>query len=223
MYDHQVHMVRQHVTGLDFSIDRIQIVFNAANNEADRSSAILIFALIEDIILNEILRYTRTSRKKLINEISTGSGLLSTANDRIQFVYLLSWIQENTFNDMKILKSIRNNFAHNADITNFDDEKIKLLISSLSHAEKALLEVYPERVPRPIILNNRQLLLVRSLLLIVKLIGELAVAPEARASRVAPGDVTGTDWDLLPSNMKELNRIAARTVSNIIFGPGLAR
>jgi hypothetical protein len=62
----------------------------------------------------------------------------------------------------------------------------------------------------------------RSSRVITQLVTNLAIAPEARASRVAPGHVEGPDWDLFPDNLKELKRISAEMILGVmrVLNPG---
>ena len=60
--------------------------------------------------------------------------------------------------------------------------------------------------------------LMRSSLVIVGLLSNLAIAPSARASNVAPGHVAAEGWDLYPDNLKELHRLAAEVVLLVAKG-----
>lgn len=217
MYGQMVESVRQHAASLDLQHERLRRVFLAARSEADRSAAILMFALAEDLMLDAIKRYCNSDVKGSWEEITGGNGLLATANDRITFLYLLEWIHPNVYSDLRLLKSIRNRFAHHADVSNFEDSKIKSWIAAMKINEGFMLTSVSETdLPRPETFTTRQMFLMRSSLVITRLVSNLAIAPEARASRVAPGYVEGRDWDLYPDNLKELNRIAAEAVIDIL-------
>jgi DNA-binding MltR family transcriptional regulator len=217
MYGGAVDHARQHTAKLDLQPERLRKAFKAARCEADRSAAILVFALAEDLMLDGIKRYINADVKGGWAEVTGGNGLLATANDRITFLYLLQWIQPSVYADLRLMKSIRNRFAHHADVSHFDDRVISGWISAMSDTEATALAAVPgARVERPTKPDARQLFLIRSTLVVTRLVANLAVAPQARASQVAPGHVEGQGWELYPDNLKELNRIAAEVILRVI-------
>jgi DNA-binding MltR family transcriptional regulator len=158
MYGQQVDHVRQHAAELDLKPERLRRVFLAARTEADRSVAILMFALAEDLMLDAIKRYLNGDVKGGWDEVTSANGLLANANDRITLLHLLSWIHPAVYADLRLLKSIRNRFAHHADVSNFEDGKIRSWISAISLTEAAALAAAIEAgVPRPTKFSARQL------------------------------------------------------------------
>src|SRR4051794_23791188 len=83
LYGHHVKMVREHAAALDLQPQRIRNAFEVARGESDRSAAILIFALAEDLMLDAMKRYLNHDVKGGWDELVSGNGLLATANDRI--------------------------------------------------------------------------------------------------------------------------------------------
>ena len=57
----------------------------------------------------------------------------------------------------------------------------------------------------------------RSCLVVTRMVANLAVAPQARFSQVAPRHVEGEDWDDYPENLKVCNRIAADTLLALAY------
>jgi hypothetical protein len=155
------------------------------------------------------------------DEVTDGNGLLATANDRITLLCLLGWIAPTVYADLRLLKSIRNRFAHHADVSNFEDGKIRSWVSALSSvAEAAAIAAAVETgVPIRTKFSTRQLFIMRSSLVVTALVTNLAIAPEARALRVAPDHVARTGWDLFPDNLKELKNIAADMILSVILEP----
>lgn len=217
MYSHMVGTVTEHAASLDMQPDRLRRVFSTARTEADRSAAILVFALAEDLMLDAIKRYCNPDVQGGWDEVTGGNGLLATANDRINFLYLLRWIQPQVYADLRLLKSIRNRFAHHADVSGFEEEKIKSWIYAMKTTEENLLgSVAWGDIPRSEKFTARQMFLARSSLVLTRLMANLAIAPEARAARVSPGHVESQGWDRFPDNLKELYRIAAEAVTNAL-------
>ncbi len=139
MYGSAVERVRQHAAELDLQPERLRRVFKTARSEADRSAAILVFALAEDLMLDAIKRYLNADVRGGWAEVTSGNGLLATANDRITLLCLLRWIHPSVYADLRLLKSIRNRFAHHAEVSSFDDSVIRNWIGAISHTEASAL------------------------------------------------------------------------------------
>lgn len=206
MYGHQVGIIRDQVAKYDIQADRLRKTYAAAREEADRSAAILLFAMAEDVMLHGLKQHLSGEVAGGWADISSGNGLLATANDRITLLALLGWIQPHVYADLRIMKAIRNRFAHHPDVIGFDESKIRSFIASLSPQEKAPLSAADKTSKR---LTPRQLYLLRAGCTLMRLVHNLAVGPAARQANIAPGHVADGDWAKAPANMKELHRIIA--------------
>lgn len=140
MYGAEVARVREQAASYDIGAERLRKTFEGARAEADRSSAILLFALAEDLMLSGLKQHLHGEVKGGWDELSGGNGLLATASDRITLLALLSWIHPTVYADLRVLKTIRNRFAHHPDVIGFDEQKIRSQISALTPIEKALLQ-----------------------------------------------------------------------------------
>lgn len=207
MYDTQVNEARSQASTYPLDADHIKAVLNRAEAESDRSASILIFALIEDLMLGCLQHHMNVSAKKVWTNATTGNGTLATASDRLTILILLYWIKEQTANDMKILKSIRNRFAHHADVNDFSDSKITGWISSLSNRERSISVVDLSTVK----LNHRSMYFIRASNVIYSLCSDLMIGPSSRRFRVSPNDVEWRDYDMMPPNLKNVLLAVAET------------
>jgi DNA-binding MltR family transcriptional regulator len=208
-YHSVVQSLRESTAKIDLQPERLKKVFAAARAEADRSAAILMFALAEDLMLTAIHRHCNTKVPGGWKDVTEGSGLLATANDRLTFLFIVNWIHPITHANLRLMKTIRNRLAHHADVEGFSDAKIRGAIGSMSPVERPMLDrIAEDGRPLPETIAPRHLFLMRSASAIVHLQSELAIAPEARAHQIAPGHVAGR-WEDLPVNMRELNEISA--------------
>jgi DNA-binding MltR family transcriptional regulator len=199
MYGARVKAHKEEAAKYDIGAERLRKTFDAARAEADRSAAILLFALAEDLMLHGLKQHLQGEIKGGWDEVSSGNGLLATANDRITLLALLAWIHPVVYSDLRVLKAIRNRFAHHPDTIGFDEHKIRSHISALFPAKEAVLPTVglsPDAVISP-----RQLYLARAGSALTRLVINLAVAPAARLDRVAPGHIDMVPWDQLPPNL----------------------
>lgn len=214
LYGTQVKKVSEKVATYDIGAKRLRSTFNAARSEADRSAAILIFALADDLMLSGLEQHLRGHVKGGWAEVSSGNGLLATATDRITLLALLAWIEPVVYSDLRALKSIRNLFAHHPDAIGFDDEKAKSYIATLSPFEKEMSRQMALGGDAPI--SQRQIYLIRSGFTLTHLVHNLAVGPLAREEHVAPGHVERVNWEELPSNIRELYNILGEHIVSVM-------
>lgn len=97
----------------------------------DRTLAI-VCAAYADKYLGELIQYrlpglNHALRTKMFHP---SHGSLGSFGARIDMAKALQQIDANTFNDLKILASIRNRFAHELGITSVDDEVIAKRVSN---------------------------------------------------------------------------------------------
>lgn len=216
IYGHAVERVRSAAAEHDVQCERLSKTLEAARSEADRSAAILLFALAEDLMLSGLKQHLSGQVKGGWDDVSSGNGLLATASDRITLLALLGWIHPAVYDGLRTLKSIRNRFAHHPDVIGFDEQKISGFVSALAPLEKTTLEALGR--PRTSKLTTRQTFLCRSANIIVQLVSNLAVAPSARTEKVAPGHVDMVPWEKLPTNLQDLYKILAEHMA-AVAGP----
>jgi hypothetical protein len=218
MYEASVKAVQEASAKLDLSPQRIKKVFDAARKEADRSAAIMMFALAEDLMIGAIERYceTKLPGKQGWDAVKSAHGLLGNASDRMTFLYILRWIEPRTHADFDLMRKIRNRFAHHADVEGFgSDNEIRGYLSSMGQSEKELLKDFPsEKVKRREELSPRELYLIRSAFTVVMLVRDLAMFPSARANQVSPHDVI--NYGAMPQNFRELSDVLAEHFIEIV-------
>lgn len=211
MYDAQVQRARQ-LTG-EYAVDseRLLRVFAVAKDESDRSAAILLFALAEDLMLDGFKKYLDGSIPGGWKAVTGGNGVLATAADRLMMLYLLCWIRKPTYADLKLLKSIRNRFAHHADVESFDEPLISDWIDTLTQREVSPIEAAAigDRSWRAF--TKREVYFMRATLTVTALVCDLAVGPISQFERVSANDVHGP-WEDAPENVKKAMRAGAEAM-----------
>lgn len=212
-----VRRAEERVESQIFPIERIEATFNIARNEADRSASILLFALAEDLMLQCFKAHMNPKGQGGWDGLTRGNGLLATASDRISLLELLYWIRPNTGSDLRIMKSIRNRFAHHADVHSFDDKIVAGWISSMRHHEDPVLsqtDQYKSKKP-----DMRSLYLMRVAGALSNLSSDLAIGPIAQQERLHPGELFQGDFDSQPACIQESARMQARLMLVVSFSP----
>ena len=106
--------------------------------ESDRGSVLMAAAFIEDK-LGCLLESYFIENEKICKQLLKGNGALATFSSKINLTFLLGLIPENIFNDLHILRKIRNDFAHTASKISFETSSIKDRTKALSTLSKKML------------------------------------------------------------------------------------
>lgn len=80
-------------------------------SETDRACAVLGGAMVDARLESLFIRRLSGHQSDLLN----GLGPLSTFSARSKVAHALSWIDDDLFNDLEVIRRIRNDFAHNFD------------------------------------------------------------------------------------------------------------
>jgi DNA-binding MltR family transcriptional regulator len=94
----------------------------------DRGLAISLPAIIDNR-LTSILRLAMRDDDRLFNELLTGP--LGNFGTKIKLVYMLGMINEEIYQDLKLIHKIRNEFAHKVEIKQLDQHPISAWIKSM--------------------------------------------------------------------------------------------
>lgn len=216
IYGSLVEQARKAASERDPDVARIRRVFDAAFRETDRSAAILVFALAEDMMAEGL-------RQNLNNEIRGGwssalepTGLLGTAANRITLLHMLDWIRPETANDLLTLKSIRNRFAHHAELDGFTDQKIRSWIANLQRVEEPVQKLMREKYDE-LPFSPREQYLARACSVISRLAFDLIVGPISKKRGVNPNDVIGPSFEDALPKLKEVHYALAKLIRKILL------
>jgi DNA-binding MltR family transcriptional regulator len=124
-----------------------QAIAQIARN-SDRAIGIIAAAVLEEHITNAIKKRWRDS-PKVADGLLQIEGPLGNFGPKIDLVFLMGLISPEGHQDMKIIKKIRNKFAHNLEVDTFETPLIKGWCFELSHFEKFVLKDEEMRGPNP--------------------------------------------------------------------------
>jgi DNA-binding MltR family transcriptional regulator len=115
-------------------------------DESDRGAAIVGAALLEDnlvSILKEKMLLDVMSQKQ-VKDIFDLSGPLSNFSAKISIAFAFGFIDKTTFDDLQIVRKLRNKFAHSSGNLSFDDGEVKSQINNM-HCFKFAVQEFPRR------------------------------------------------------------------------------
>lgn len=128
-------------------------VWDLLYEESDRGCVLVSASILDDtldILLKQILKRKKLSNNK-IKDITNFTGPLGTFSSRIVMSYVFSVISCELYENLEIIRRIRNDFAHGYDRTDFSqselEEKVRSMKSTKYPIEEDLLRVYPEYTP----------------------------------------------------------------------------
>jgi DNA-binding MltR family transcriptional regulator len=115
---------------------------HSLEEESDRGSALMAAAFIEEKI-GELLQLFCVDNKKIYTRLFENNGALATFSSKIDLAFLLGIIPKNIFDDLHLLRRIRNDFAHKASHITFESSPIKERCYSFSVLVKTQLRDHP--------------------------------------------------------------------------------
>jgi DNA-binding MltR family transcriptional regulator len=210
LFEHAVRSGRDDVSSRELPLDQIVKVFDAALMASDREAAIIIFALVDDLA-TEFFREKLTGRvHNGVDEVFlSGNGMLATAYNKIVLLAGLQWISDVIYRQLTLMRKIRNDFAHNVNLTAFTDNPIRDYIESMEAAEREILGAIPPS-KTPVGMSARIKFIIRSVLTICIFVQDLTVIQAANHHRVSPDAILAGGFNNLPENIKDLLRTGAR-------------
>jgi len=100
------------------------------DHSSPRAMAIVLGAIIEDH-LTALLRLLMRRDKTLADELFKPTGPIGPFGTKIRVAYMLRIIDERLYKDLLIVSRIRNRFAHDLAVKNFDDPQIAAWVKNL--------------------------------------------------------------------------------------------
>lgn len=107
---------------------------NLFHTSDNRAAAIVVTSYLEEQLKLAILGHFKnfsTLNKDDRKNLTGGNGPLSTFSSRISMAYLLDLINKDQYDDLNLIRKIRNGFAHQLDAVTFDFPEIKSRCSHL--------------------------------------------------------------------------------------------
>lgn len=207
LYTTAIKNARDEVSKFVIPIGKIRTVFNAALAASDREAAIIVFCLIDDMI-TDFFRLKLTGAIDIEGSFFSNNGILSTAHAKLTLLAGLKWIEMDDFQDLSLIRKVRNQFAHHVDHDSFDKAPTSGLITSMSaKLETAVLDAMPDE-NRPAKLSIRGRYFIRSALTISHSIANLAIIQAAQSHRV-PASSIASSYDNQPDNLRTLLLLAS--------------
>jgi DNA-binding MltR family transcriptional regulator len=98
----------------------------------EAGNVLVVSGQIEDLLEKLLLTRGRAISNKLAKRIFAGMGPLNSLSSKIEIAYLFELIDQRTFDDLLLIKDIRNRFAHTTNYAYFSNEVIANKCKSLT-------------------------------------------------------------------------------------------
>jgi DNA-binding MltR family transcriptional regulator len=109
--------------------DELDAYYMAA--PAHPRAAAILWPIIVEKRIDALFMMALRPDEKIKNELFRPSGALGSYAVKTQLAYLLGWMGEDVFKDLLTISKIRNRFAHNLDVKDFDDQQIAAWLNNL--------------------------------------------------------------------------------------------
>ena len=208
------------ISSANVDTDEFREFYLSLTTESDRALAIVSFSYIDDKLTGLITKAMNPNISGGLETLFSSTGPLGTSSSRIKLAAALNWISNKTYRDLEILRKIRNEFAHNAFTTDFNNKRISGYISSLDSSEGKILEFVGGEHDLPLVntlMNTRIRFHMRSTLTCHAMISELLTAPSAIRLGLPPFVAIHGGYDKLPDPLKQLTFSAASVCSKLLL------
>jgi len=120
---------------------------NNFNQESDRGAVLSAAAVLEDR-LEEIIKTFLRDCKSSLKLLDGFNAPIGTFSSKILLAHALGLIQDNEFQQIELLRKIRNQFAHTWEYLNFESNTIKSLVFTLPYMGPSDIEKDCRNSPR---------------------------------------------------------------------------
>ena len=204
LVEHRQAEIRDQVNLEEIDSNEMFRFFDRARRKDDRSVALLLYAHVDDFLLNRFKSIVHRHTDELLGFERP----LFHSYPRLLLAHDLGWISDDTYSGLNMMRKIRHEFAHNSEIDHFSEEPVRGFVSSIPKAETLLYEKDAQRAEAE--LNPHETLTVRDLYLVrcAHLIGHSAVElisfPAFLKAGLTPYAVFPKDLSETPNNVKHL-------------------
>jgi hypothetical protein len=212
IFDSQVAQLDAEISEVEFDFGEFSEFFIELERESDRAFAIISFSYIETICVELMSRHLITDIPGGRSGLFGVTGPLDTMHSRILVCRALNWISEMSFNNLTILRKIRNEFAHSHKKIGLDSGRILDYIKNIGNIEDHMLSKLTDSRS----LNNREKLHVRSILICEFMIEELLASPIASRMGLPSNVASRRSFDQLPESFQRARRSAATAIVHLV-------
>jgi DNA-binding MltR family transcriptional regulator len=146
-----VHMAAQSLATARATLETAPItqedLMKILSRQTEAGNALVVAGIVEDWLEKLLLARGRTISNRTAKRIFEGMGPLSSFSGKIDVAYLFELIDEDVAQDLRVIKDIRNKFAHTTQSVHFQSEHIAKDCEKLSNwkPDKANEECYRDR------------------------------------------------------------------------------
>ena len=119
-------------------------LFESLSHESDRGLILISSSFLDEaleLLLRAKFKFINNKPKKLIDSFFNSDGPLSTFNHKIKMAYAMDIISKWEYQDLEIIRKIRNAFAHTFGAASFSSEKVVKLTETLVGADFAIKSI----------------------------------------------------------------------------------
>lgn len=113
---------------IDDMLQSIDLLETEVNSVSDRSCAIVCAAFLDDFLGKLLMSFLTEESPTQDKRLFDNNGPLSTFSSKIVLSYRLGLISKKEFDNLNLIRKVRNAFAHDVKINSFDNGEIKSLL-----------------------------------------------------------------------------------------------
>ncbi len=215
IYSQRLAQALESINSLEVRFDEFPEIFSRMSGESLTAQVLIYSSYLEEKLFELIsLRLLFLDSKSDQRRMFSGTGPFSSFESRIFLSYHLGWLTSAQTSRLNAFRKMRNEFAHNAFKTNFDDPKIQGFLKTMDYdldeflnpvrssltadGEEPFLEKEAISIENEF-LANLSILAYRTFV-------DYLVLPSAMAYGVSPNDILKSGFDSTPKPAQDILR-----------------
>ena len=204
------------VSEIDLREESFKEFFSGLRSESDRALAIVTFAYIDERLRDLFEQALNKEVAGGTASLLEGIAPLSSSNARIQLAAALYWLRPDTYHNLRLLRKIRNDFAHDSTANAFSHRRIAGLLTSMHPIENKIIDAVRSITEFDRELIDRERFFIRCVTTCQAMITEMASAPIASRMGLPPHALYRRDMKELPLPVQALMRSASIAILEFI-------
>jgi hypothetical protein len=120
-------VTKEHAISIDFG----KRVAKSLSEESDRACVILVASWVDHLLRMKLAREFSKGNSGARSALFSSNGPFATLSAKLNVAFCADWIHRDVYHDLKVIRKMRNEFAHTIDSHTLQDEPFRSMVARL--------------------------------------------------------------------------------------------